>query len=294
MRRRKHHEEHMNHEGWAIPYGDLVTLLLAFFVVMYAMSTINEGKYRILADALNAEFRGAPRAAEPIQVGEKVRGESVDGALERKSTLEGATGQAPAGEKSSEQESQAQPLPATTPAEDLAGNAQELNQVADDVERAMANLIREKMVAVRRHGLWIEVEIQTDILFPSGVAALSPLAVSVLSPLADAVKPFNNPIRVEGHTDNLPIATKEFPSNWELSSARAASVVHLFSQRGVAPTRLTVIGLGEYRPIKSNASAEGRAANRRVVLVILGKNGLPEGVYGNEKKGVGAATAPTP
>ena len=289
MRRRRHHEEESNHERWAIPYGDLITLLLAFFVVMYAMSSVNEGKYRVLADALNAEFRGAPRAPKPIQVGEKPRGTaSDDKPVDRQALLQGTDGQVADPAVNEPPESP----PLTTPPEDMAGNAQELNQVADDVERAMSNLIREKMVAVRRHGLWIEVEIQTDILFPSGVSTLSPLAVSVLAPLAEAIKRFPNPVRVEGHTDDVPIATREFPSNWELSAARAASVVHLFSERGVAPTRLTVIGLGQYRPIKSNATPEGRAANRRVVLVILGSNGLPSGVYGNARHEAGADAGP--
>ena len=276
--RRRQHEEELNHEAWAIPYGDLITLLLAFFVVMYAMSSLNEGKYRILADALSAEFRGAPRVPEPIQVGEQPRAAPAD---EKLPPAEKAPTEKPDDvAQPSESQAQERVLPPTTPAEDIAGNAEELNRVADDVEQAMANLIREQLVAVRRHGLWIEVEIKADILFPSGVATLSPFAVSTLAPLADALKPLPNPLRVEGHTDNLPINTREFKSNWELSAARAANVVHLFSERGVQPTRLTVIGLGEHRPLKSNASADGRSANRRVVVVVLGSEGLPQGTYG--------------
>jgi chemotaxis protein MotB len=277
MPRKKRHEEHVNHEAWAIPYGDLITLLLAFFVVMYAMSSVNEGKYRILADALNAEFSGAPRSLEPVQIGERLAGNTTG----QEQAGEVPPPQPPA-ETQTTNEAAANDPASRTPAEDLAGRAEELNAVADNVESAMANLIKEKMVAVRRHGLWVEVEIQSDILFPSGVASLSPLAVSVLAPLADSLKSLPNPLRVEGHTDNVPIQKREFPSNWELSAARAASVVHLFAKRGVQPSRLTVIGLGEYRPIKSNATAEGRSANRRVVLVILGSNGLPEGTYGHE------------
>ena len=289
--RRRPHEEHVNHEAWAIPYGDLITLLLAFFVVMYAMSSVNEGKYRVLADALNAEFRGAPRSPTPIQVGEKPSGVTQDGdALSRQAVLDGASGQLvepPKVAEATPQQSmpqQSAPPQLTTPHEDLAGTAQELNKVADTVEQAMSNLIREQLVAVRRHGLWVEVEIQSDILFPSGVATLSPFAMSTLSPLADALKQMPNPLRVEGHTDNVPINTREYPSNWELSAARAASVVHLFSQRGVDPTRMTVIGLGEYRPIKGNDTEAGRNANRRVVLVILGANGLPAGTYGHAEQ----------
>src|SRR5690606_11386470 len=121
------------------------------------------------------------------------------------------------------------------------------------------------------------------ILFPSGVATLSPHAVNILEQLAATLAPFPNPIRVEGHTDNVPINTRAFPSNWELSAARAASVVHLFMRQGLAPERLAVIGLGEHRPIAANDTPEGRNANRRVVLVILSGNGLPEGDYGQDR-----------
>ncbi len=291
MLRRRRHEDHVNHEAWAIPYGDLMTLLLAFFVVMYSMSSLNEGKYRILSDALNAEFRGAPRSATPIQVGENPRGTASETSAIAGNALR-VTPEKPAEQSVDKSvDKQETALPLTTPSEDIAGNAQELKKVADDVEQAMASLIKEKLVTVRRHGLWIEVEIQTDILFPSGVAMLSPFATSVLVPLADSLKAFPNPMRVEGHTDNVPISKRDskrdsgtaWPSNWELSAARAASVVRLFSNRGVAPTRLTVIGLGEFRPIKSNATSEGRSANRRVVLVILGSDGLPMGTHGHHE-----------
>jgi chemotaxis protein MotB len=301
MARRKPHEEHANHEAWAIPYGDLITLLLAFFVVMYAMSSVNEGKYRVLSDALNAEFRGAPRSMTPIQIGEKQRGSGVEGEVQvvQQALLDGApknmvdalpleskdtTPGKSRGESANVQERQsggavrdAMLSAAST------DTTQALEKVATQVEAAMSNLIRENLVAVRRHGLWVEVEVKTDILFPSGVASLSPFATSVLQPLADAIAPFNNPVRVEGHTDNVPITTAAFPSNWELSAARAASVVHLFTKRGIDPSRLTVIGLGEYRPAKPNATADGRDANRRVVLVILGSDETPEGAYGNER-----------
>jgi chemotaxis protein MotB len=280
MPRKKPHIEELNHEAWAIPYGDLVTLLLAFFVVMYAMSSLNEGKYRVLSDALNAEFRGPPRSPEPVQVGAQQRA-TTDGQI----AVTTNTTQIQPSTVIRETPEQPQPVEqpkSVTPAQDMSGDLQQLKEVASKIGAAMSKLIDERMVTIRNRGLWVEVDIQTDILFPSGIATLSPLAVSVLQPLADALKSFPNPVRVEGHTDNVPIKRREFPSNWELSSARAASVVHLFAERGVAPERLTVIGLGEFRPMKSNESAEGRSANRRVVLVILGQDGLPAGTYGSE------------
>jgi len=289
MARRHKHEEHANHEAWAIPYGDLVTLLLAFFVVMYAMSSVNEGKYRVLSDSLVAAFQGAPKTLQPIQVGEKQVGSGADiqVTLVQQAMLEGQPRQ------------MLEPTPiqvsdlarmshASNPniARDSEGGGtggadaagmESLAAVAKSVEEAMADLIRENLVFVRRKGSSVEVEIRTDILFPSGVAQLSPDALSVLRRLAMTLKPFPNPIRVEGHTDNRPIKTREFPSNWEFSAARAATVVHLLMAEGVAPARLAVIGLAEYRPAQSNDTPLGRNANRRVLLVILGPDRPPEG-----------------
>ena len=289
MARRHRHEEHQNHEAWAIPYGDLITLLLAFFVVMYAMSSVNEGKYRVLSDSLVAAFRGAPRTLEPIQVGEKTQGSGADihMTIVQQAMLEGQPREmlAPIVDAPVMRQGMAQSPDSANSAEGIASAAEAaaLESVAKEVEQAMAGLIEKDLIVVRRHGLWVEVEIRTDILFPSGVATLAPNAVTVLDQLADTLAPFPNPIRVEGHTDNLPINTRAFPSNWELSAARAASVVHLFTRAGLAPERLAVIGLGEHRPIQPNETPEGRNANRRVVLVILGGNGLPEGNYGKER-----------
>jgi chemotaxis protein MotB len=267
-RRKKRHEEHQNHEAWAIPYGDLITLLLAFFVVMYAISSVNEGKYRVLSDSLVAAFRGTPRTLEPIQVGEKQSGSGADvkTTLVEQSMLEG------------QPRSMLTPIPIETgmpethkakasPYPD--GSAQSLEEVADKVARAMDELVRAELVVVRHNKLWIEVEINTDILFPSGSAELQANAVKIIQALAEVLKPFPNALRVEGHTDNLRIRTREFPSNWELSAARAASVVHLFATTGVDPSRLAIIGLGEYRPAKPNDTPAGRNANRRVIIVIL-------------------------
>ncbi len=151
----------------------------------------------------------------------------------------------------------------------LAQASAALAHVADQVEEAMQDLVRRKVVTVRRTDLWIEVEIRADILFPSGVAQLSPNAAGVIDQLAGVLAPLPNAIRVEGHTDNVPIRTAVFYSNWELSAARAGSVVRMLAAQGVGPGRLAVVGLGEEHPIQTNDTAQGRNANRRVVVVIL-------------------------
>lgn len=283
MSRKKHkHEEHQNHEAWAIPYGDLITLLLAFFVVMYAMSSLNEGKYRVLSDSLVAAFRGSPRTMQPIQVGEKQVGSGADinMTIVQQAMLEGQPRSlmqisADMGGKSgSEQTTEHKASPETM---------RQLTEVAEKVTAAMADLVDRNLVIVRRHDFWVEVEIRTDILFPSGSATLSTTAVYALQQLAEVLKEFPNPLRVEGHTDNRPINTRVFPSNWELSAARAGSVVQLFTQRGIDPKRLAVIGLGEYRPAQDNSTEAGRNANRRVLIVVLSGEGNPEGTYAAQR-----------
>ena len=270
-RRIRRHDEHTNHEAWAIPYGDLVTLLLAFFVVMYAISSVNAGKYRVLSDSLFAAFRGAPRTMDPIQVGEKPNGSGaeIDASIVQ-STLQGQqrSSLAPVPVQGGNQQAGASPI-----ANHLSGAgaaaAAALQRLADEVTRAMDDLVKQNLVVVRRTEFWIEVEIKTDILYPSGSAHLAPYAVDVIQRLGGALAPFPNPIRVEGHTDNKPISTVAFYSNWELSAARAGSVVRVLQAQGVGPERLAVIGYGDTRPVQPNDTEQGRNANRRVVVVIL-------------------------
>jgi chemotaxis protein MotB len=235
MARRKPPEEHANHEAWAIPYGDLVTLLLAFFVVMYSISTVNEGKYRVVSDSLNAAFRGEPSGPQPIQVGHAA---------------------------------------ATTIAAPLVQldnnvHTMALRQMAQQAEDAMSPLIAQGLVDVQVGDGVVEIGIRSDILFSSGSAVLASAAQPVIHQLATVLAQFPNVIQVKGHTDNVPIAGGIYPSNWELSAARAASVVHMLVDGGIDPRRLAVVAYGEYRPVLPNTTPDGRNANRRVVLAIL-------------------------
>ncbi len=258
----------MNHERWAIPYGDLLTLLLAFFVVMYSISSVNAGKYRVLSNSLYAAFRGQPRTPDPIEVGHERLGSGADLRISivRQDILK------------NQPRAYLTPLPllppkpaAAPPAAVPAAAADDamLPRVAANVDRALSELISDRQVVVRRKPGRIEVQFRSDILFPSGSARLSGNAVSAIRRLAAVLVRFPNPVRVEGFTDNVPIRTLQFHSNWELSAARAGSVVHVLQKQGVAPRRLAVIGFGDQRPIASNATAAGRRANRRVVVLIL-------------------------
>jgi len=139
----------------------------------------------------------------------------------------------------------------------------------------LSNLVQRKLVTVRRAHNYLEVEIQSDVLFASGVAVPDAKARGTIAEIAKILRAEPNAVRVEGYTDNKPIHTWQFDSNWELSAARAASVVHVMIAHGVAPARLAVVGYGEQQPVADNATVETRNANRRVLLVILA---APQGV----------------
>ena len=282
MARRKRHEEPENHEAWAIPYGDLVTLLLAFFVVMYAMSSVNEGKYRVLSDSLAEAFHGTPHSAQQLQeAGPHTQpveqlpltqvNRMITGGLPARHLLQAAR-QPEQTAAATESDNSGADAPASLADAD----SSELGHVAKDVDTAMASLIEAGQVHVHRHENWVTVDISTDILFTSGVARLSGTALGILQRLADSLRPFPNAIRIAGHTDNRPINTPAFPSNWELSAARAASVVHLFMDRGIAAQRLAVIGYGEYQGVMPNTTEIGRNANRRVEVMIMGRDSVEQ------------------
>lgn len=263
----KRHEEHTHHEAWAIPYGDLLTLLLAFFVVMYALSSVNEGKYRVLSSSLRTAFTGEQHTPEPAPAGEQQPGGTPQNpaGLKPSGVLQNPAEVKPGAQIVTPQ-SVSEAAQSATPVPDVDNS---LSHVAGEVESAMADLVQQDVLVVRRTDQGVEIEIKTDILFPSGSALLAPSAVSVLERLAKVLAPLPNGVRVEGHTDDVPIRNTQFYSNWELSAARAGSVVRVLSGQGVAPNRLAVVGFGQQRPKDSNDTPQGRNANRRVVVVIV-------------------------
>jgi len=253
MARKKRIEEHENHERWLVSYADFITLLFAFFVVMYSISSVNEGKYRVLSDSMVAAFRDPARSLEPVQVGDLMRAPVQPEEMPdpNKPNIEVFK------------------MPPPAEQQELESVDEAVQDLADSIEASMADLVDDGLIQVRRDKRWIEVEIKSSILFDSGSAGLSALSAPVLKKLADKFKGLDNVIHVEGFTDNVPINNFDYLSNWELSAARAASVVHLFTGLGIQPKRLAAIGYGEFRPVASNDTADGRARNRRVVLVIM-------------------------
>lgn len=249
-RRKKKQEEHVNLERWLVSYADFITLLFAFFVVMYAISSVNEGKYRVLSDTLNEVFQARPSAPTPIE---------FDNALSDKPHIS--------------EDPDFIDLPVPENDDILTPDNPELDKLSDEISKSVQPLIDDDLINIKKTDFWLEIDIKSSILFSSGEARLSENAEDVLATIANLLKTYPNDIQVEGFTDNVPIKTRQFPSNWELSSSRAASVVHLFQDEGIDPTRLQAIGYGEHRPIADNTSEAGRNSNRRVNLVVLGQGG---------------------
>ncbi|WP_243039313.1 flagellar motor protein MotD [Dyella sedimenti] len=278
--RKRREEPHISHESWAIPYADLMTLLLAFFVVMYAVSVVNEGKYRVMSESIIEAFNGSSHVIAPMP-STRVKPRNVDPAVAAPQRQPGAATtpiEVPIPQRP--QPMRAVDVRAAQQHAEQQRNAERnLEMIRDQVQRALQPLIDKNMVIVRKTTSWLEIELRTDILFPSGVARLSEPASGVLDQMAGILKPFPNPVRIEGYTDDRPINTALYPSNWELSAARAASVARLFAEQGVDPTRLGIVGWSEYRPSADNATEDGRNHNRRVLIVVLSTEDAPKRFY---------------
>jgi len=241
MRRKKYLDQRQsdNHERWLVSYADFITLLFAFFVVMYAISSINEGKYRVVSDSLGSAFGSAPKTPDLVTI-------AAQPAVPLKT-------QQNAAKKNTSQRRQ----------------REQMQDMARDIMKVLAPLVKEGKVRVTQSNRGITVEINASVLFAPGQAVLEENSAKTLRAVAQVVRDAGHAIQVEGHTDNVAIQNATFPSNWELSTARASSVVRLFIDSGVGATRLTALGYGEHRPAESNDTPEGRARNRRVTVTML-------------------------
>ena len=240
-RRRKHEQEHENHERWLVSYADFITLLFAFFVVMYAISQVNEGKYRVLSDSLLQAFK--PDAA-------------ADSILPTRDPHSGTPTSPIARLRLKREEAQRR------------AREERMRNIAQQVMQALAPLVQNGQVRVTQSARGIAVEINASMLFKSAQATLEPDSTRALVAVAQVLGGADNAVEVEGHTDRDPISTPQFPSNWELSGARASSVVRLFVDSGVAPQRLVAAGYADTRPVDSNDTVDGRTRNRRVTVLI--------------------------
>ena len=242
MARRPKRPEHDNHERWMVSYADLITLLFAFFVVMYGISSVNEGKYKVFGAAINKAFGTKANPSE----GGSVR--LTEEEIYFKSLVDRRN--ARLAEKQRKQNERMQSL-------------------AKNLNESMASFVKNGQMNVSQTGRGVELEINASALFNQGEADIQPEAKKTLADAAKVLVGNEFAIEVEGHTDNLPISTNRFPSNWELSSARASSVVRLFIDQGVVASRLKAVGSADNQPLVPNDTAEGRARNRRVTITVL-------------------------
>jgi chemotaxis protein MotB len=229
------HEEHENHERWLVSYADFITLLFAFFVVMYSISSVNVGKYRTVSESIKAALNPVvtPPATKAVF--------SLDSSK------------------------------AALMAPSAPGSKEVVIRKLQNLVKAIKDTPHFALVRITElvNGD-IVITIPDQLLFNSGEAAVRPEALRFLEGLGTAIVELNRHTRIEGHTDNVPIRTAQFPSNWELSSTRAVMVVRVLSELyGVPADHLAAVGHAETRPVTANADAEQRAKNRRVEVVIL-------------------------
>ncbi len=244
MARKKkgHHEEHENLERWLITYADLITLLLGLFVVLYSMSQIDLSKYQQWISAFSQLFGGG-------------------------GVLAGGKGVL------------------ITPAPPKSGSASDVSasqptqqqKLEVQINAVLSSNIQSKKIIVTTSPEGLTIHLLERLLFESGSAELKPEAMSVLDTLAEILKFLPNKIRIEGHTDNRPIRSAKFPSNWHLSVARALNTAYYLMNKGVNPEKISIVGYAEYRPIAPNDSEENRAKNRRVDIVVISTQ---SGVFG--------------
>ena len=233
--RKKKEEEHENGERWLISYADFITLLFAFFVTMYSTSSVHEGKYRAVADSVNEAFHPYVSLSSS-----NIR------------------------------------LTSKQSGPDMFDPGLKLffkyKKMEDEV-KAMDPSGKIKVIIDKRGRV---IRIDEGLAFEGGKAEILPEFREKLDKIADLIAALPNQVQVEGHTDNIPINTPAFPSNWGLSTARAMSMVNYFVDRhAMDPQRFSVSGYGEFRPIDTNDSPEGRAKNRRVEIVILSMDKIP-------------------
>jgi chemotaxis protein MotB len=258
MSRRKRAHGHVNHERWLVSYADFITLLFAFFVVLYASAQVDQRKVGKLALAIQVAFQElgvfpASTTQIPLNTSEPMPFSTVQAIENAQHTTElGRVSPEPNGNLSTKSEEA------------------DLSTLQSEVQQALQHEISMHAVEVHRESEGLVISLREFGFFDSGSAALKPTALPALDRIASILSVRTCRLRIEGHTDNVPIHTPQISSNWELSTARSTELVRLLITRnGIAPTRLSAAGYAQYHPIASNQTPEGRAQNRRVDLVIL-------------------------
>lgn len=267
MARKRKPEEHENLDRWLVSYADFITLMFAFFVVMYSISIVNEGKYKVFSESLLQAFQ---RHTTGPQAHQAMQGDArIQPIMPPPPSLA--------------------PRKTDAQATRIKKETEKMKGVAKDLIKVMEPLVKSGQVKVTQNSRGIAVEINASVLFSSGQAMLQGESVKVLKAVSKVLTEVDNRIQVEGYSDNAPINNVAYPSNWELSSARASGVVRLFVDNGILSERVVVVGYGENKPVASNNTPEGRARNRRVTIMIL--SAWPEKVIADMQIGNEAVPA---
>jgi chemotaxis protein MotB len=280
-RKRGHggHEEESN-ERWLLTYADMITLLMALFMVLFSISSVNISKYQVLQHALKAAFSGnilpggksiaqqgasasASKAPSTTEAAAVVPLTALGSGIESTTTTRSATQTAASATAQAAAQTAAQQ------------QASEFLRIKHELDAYAASHGFSKSVKTTIEARGLAIRVLTDqLLFASGQAALNSRADGLLSEIGQLLNvDESNPIAVEGNTDNVPIHSALFPSNWQLSTARASTVVQYLVEHGVSAHRLTATGYADQRPLASDATAAGRARNRRVEIVLKRLNG---------------------
>jgi chemotaxis protein MotB len=279
--RRKKHGEKDNEERWLLTYADMITLLMALFMVLFSISSVNVSKYKSLQESLKAAFSGSILPGGKALTQSGAQAEQAKAAQDTAIPSIVAINPTVADQNSSSSSSRTSP-PQSITAASASEQAKTLIAAAKIEEQQLQHLKAQLDQYLKVHGLQNEVQttisrrglvvrVLTDkVLFDSGQATLKPAGLPLLGEVANLLNvATNHQIAVEGHTDSVPIASAQYPSNWELSTARATTVVRYFISRSVEASRLTASGYADLHPLASNATDRGRQLNRRVEIVLL-------------------------
>jgi chemotaxis protein MotB len=277
-RRGGHGGGEQSEERWLLTYADMITLLLALFMVLFSISSVNISKFEAVQKSLKAAFSGniLPGGKAIAQQGSTANASQVPASAE----LQGLEPVAKVGSSGLQSSSSSGPRSAAATAQQETAGRREQNEFAQikhelDAYAAAHGFGASVTTTIEPRGLVIKV-LTDDLLFATGSAALEARGDGLLSEIAQLLNiDETHPLDVEGNTDDVPIHSAQFPSNWALSAARASTVASFLVEHGVAPRRLTASGYAEQRPVDSNATAAGRARNRRVQIVM-------KRIYGNE------------
>lgn len=262
MRKWKEDDDHEkdNSERWLLTYSDMITLLLALFIMMYSMSNVDVAKFKALAESLSAIFNNG----QAYQVSTDAGAESGNQLTITQST-------------SSPDVNVFLPKPSASASASAQNNGkitldETTQQVADKLNSLIVQNGLQASVSVHIEERGVVVRLEEGMLFPSGSAQINTSAIDSMNKIAQIMVSTKNYIRVEGSTDNVPINTNQFPSNWELASQRAINVVKLLISDGVDPARISELSYGEFRPVAPNDTDANKQQNRRVDLVFLNQN----------------------